>query len=47
MPLRSDIKKVLVIGSGPILIGQGGGFFSLGGGDPLPGAKFPPSLLYK
>ena len=22
MPLRSDIKKVLVIGSGPIVIGQ-------------------------
>ena len=22
MPLRSDIKKVLVIGSGPIIIGQ-------------------------
>ena len=24
MPLRKDIKKVLVIGSGPIIIGQGG-----------------------
>ena len=26
MPLRSDIKKVLVIGSGPIVIGQAAEF---------------------
>ena len=26
MPLRSDIKKVLVIGSGPIIIGQAAEF---------------------
>ena len=26
MPLRSDIKKVLVIGSGPIFIGQAADF---------------------
>ena len=26
MPLRSDIKKVLVIGSGPFVIGQDGVF---------------------
>ena len=26
MPLNKDIKKVLVIGSGPIVIGQAAGF---------------------
>ena len=26
MPLRNDIKKVLVIGSGPIIIGQAAEF---------------------
>ncbi|CAG0959687.1 partial Carbamoyl-phosphate synthase large chain, partial [Methanosarcinales archaeon] len=26
MPKRSDIKKVLLIGSGPIMIGQGAEF---------------------
>ena len=34
MPLRSDIKKVLVIGSGPIIIGQAAEFDYAGTGLP-------------
>ncbi len=36
MPKRTDIKKVLIIGSGPIVIGQACELFSVEGHSPEP-----------
>ena len=47
MPLRSDIKKVLVIGSGPIVIGQAAEFDYAGTQACLGGGMFTPDELTK